>query len=137
MNDSLSPLALGDDALDLVQPAVGARGTMLYHIAPDLSSSTALAGLRRPTLHGTECLSWRDSSDGGGSLLASGGSSGSGSGSNSGSSGSSAGRENGHFIGRGRRKDGSGFSGSHDRRVQLVVAVAARRDDVYGTVQVF
>lgn len=44
-DNPLSPLALGDDALDLVESAVGAGSTVLDNVAPDLPSTAALAGL--------------------------------------------------------------------------------------------
>lgn len=41
----LPPFALSDQTLDLVETAIRARDSALYHIAADLACATTLAGL--------------------------------------------------------------------------------------------
>lgn len=84
---SLSSLALGDDAFNLVEPAICAWSTVLDDIATDLACSTTLAGLRGSTLHWTETLAVEVSGDGGRSLLSCSGSVGVGTGVYSGGTG--------------------------------------------------
>lgn len=52
--DSLLPAALRDDAIHLVQPAIGARRAVLGHVTSDLTRSTALASLGSSPLHGSD-----------------------------------------------------------------------------------
>lgn len=53
MSYSHFPSTLGDDALYLVQPAVGAWRAMFGHVASDFARSAALARFGSPPLHGT------------------------------------------------------------------------------------